>query len=137
MAKIRQIRANNSDYGAHRIYLELKFFHGYTGSYYVILKLCKKHRLMLKKRHHAKGLTKADLAAQASENLIQQNFSAPSPNQKWLGDITEVPTANGKLYEFDNSRLELAGRPLAEETLLGLGHSYQTVTNWHGLRPKL
>lgn len=98
LAKIRQIRANNSDYGAYRIYLDLKIFHDYTGSYYVILKLCKKHHLMLKKRRHPKGLTKADLAAQVSENLIQQNFSASSPNQKWLGDITEIPTANGKLY---------------------------------------
>ncbi|MFZ3100894.1 MAG: DDE-type integrase/transposase/recombinase [Desulfitobacteriaceae bacterium] len=53
---------------------------------------------MLKKKYHAKGITKADLKAQASENLIQQDFSASSPNQKWLGDITEIPTADGKLY---------------------------------------
>lgn len=98
LAMIRQIRANNPDYGAHRIYLDLKLFHDYTGSYYLILKLCKKHHLMLKKKYHAKGITKADPAAQASENLIQQNFSASSPNQKWLGDITEIPTVDGKLY---------------------------------------
>lgn len=53
---------------------------------------------MLKKKHHAKGLTKSDPAAQASENLIQQDFSSSSPNQKWLGDITEIPTSDGKLY---------------------------------------
>ncbi len=53
---------------------------------------------MLKKKYHAKGLTKADPAAQASENLIKQDFSSSSPNQKWLGDITEIPTADGKLY---------------------------------------
>ncbi|MCL5781384.1 MAG: DDE-type integrase/transposase/recombinase [Firmicutes bacterium] len=53
---------------------------------------------MLKKKHHNRGITKADLAAQASENLIQQDFTASSPNQKWLGDITEIPTADGKLY---------------------------------------
>ncbi len=98
LAKIRQIRAENPDYGAYRIYLDLQLFHRYTGSYYLILKLCKQHHLMLKKKHHAKGLTKADLAAQASENLIQQNFNASSPNEKWLGDITEIPTADGKLY---------------------------------------
>ncbi|CDX03129.1 Transposase InsF for insertion sequence IS3 [Desulfitobacterium hafniense] len=98
LAKIRQIRANNSDYGAYRIYLDLKLFHGYIGSYYVVLKLCQQHHLMLKKRRHPKGLTKADLTAQASENLLQQNFRTSSPNQKWLGDITEIPTAHGKLY---------------------------------------
>lgn len=98
LAKIRQIRAENPDYGAHRIYLHLKLYEGYTGSYYVILKLCKLHHLLLKKKQYSKGITKADLAAQANENLIKQDFSAESPNQKWLGDITEIPTADGKLY---------------------------------------
>ena len=98
LAKIRQIRADNPDYGAYRIYLQLKLYEGYTGSYYIILKLCKIHNLMLKKKYNSKGITKADPAAQASENLIKQDFSAASPNQKWLGDITEIPTADGKLY---------------------------------------
>jgi transposase InsO family protein len=98
LAKIREIRAENPDYGPYRIYLHLQLFQGYAGSYYLILKLCKQHNLMLKKRFHAKGVTKADTAAQASENLIQQDFSASAPNEKWLGDITEIPTADGKLY---------------------------------------
>ncbi len=62
------------------------------------LKLCKTYQLMLKKKYHAKGTTKADPTAQAIENLIQQDFSATAPHQKWLGDITEIPTADGKLY---------------------------------------
>lgn len=98
LAKIRQIRADNPDYGAYRIYLCLQIYHDYKGSYYLILKLCKIHDLMLKKKYRPKGLTKADPAAQASENLIKQDFTASSPNQKWLGDITEIPTADGKLY---------------------------------------
>lgn len=98
LAKIRQIRADNPDYGAYRIYLHLQLYQGYTGSYYLILKLCKDYHLMLKKKWRPKGITKADPAAQASANLIQQDFSAATPNQKWLGDITEIPTADGKLY---------------------------------------
>jgi putative transposase len=98
LAKIRQIRADNPDYGAYRIYLDLQLHHGYEGSYYLILKLCKTHHLMLKKKRHAQGITKADPAAQASENLIKQDFTASAHNQKWLGDITEIATADGKLY---------------------------------------
>ncbi len=98
LAKILQLRAENPDYGAYRMYLYLQLYGNYTGSYYVILKLYKSYHLMLKKRRHAKGITKADPAAQASENLIRQDFTAESPNQKWLGDITEIPTAQGKLY---------------------------------------
>ena len=80
LAKIRPIRAENKDYGTYRIYLALQLFYGYTGTYYVVRRLCNTHHLMLKKKHHAKGLTKADPAAQASENLIQQDFSASAPN---------------------------------------------------------
>jgi len=98
LAKILQIRAENPDYGAHRMYLHLQLYDNYTGNYYLILKLYKTHHLTLKKKHHAKGITKADPAAQASKNLIQQDFTAESPNKKWLGDITEIPTAQGKLY---------------------------------------
>jgi len=53
---------------------------------------------MLKKKQYSKGITKADLSAQANENLIKQDFSAELPNRKWLGDITEIPTADGKLH---------------------------------------
>jgi putative transposase len=31
-------------------------------------------------------------------NLLQQDFSASAPNQKWLGDITYIPTQEGFLY---------------------------------------
>ncbi|RWR01237.1 transposase [[Pantoea] beijingensis] len=33
-----------------------------------------------------------------SENLLKQNFSASSPNQKWAGDITYLRTDEGWLY---------------------------------------
>lgn len=123
LAKIREIRAKNPDYGAYRIYLDLKLFHDYTGSYYLVLKLCKGHHLMLKKTFHARGITKADPAAQASENLIKQDFTASSPNKKWLGDITEIPTADGKLYLaaildcFDGA---IVGLSMAEPMRAGL-----------------
>ena len=54
--------------------------------------------LLQKKRRSPNGLTKADCAAQKSENLINQGFTASAPNTKWLSDITEIPTAGGKLY---------------------------------------
>ncbi|MFZ3100812.1 MAG: hypothetical protein WA113_01130 [Desulfitobacteriaceae bacterium] len=76
MAKIRQICAGNPDFGACKIYLDLQLLHGFTGSYYLILKPCRMHHLMLKKKHHAKGISKADPVAQASENLIQQDFTS-------------------------------------------------------------
>ena len=45
-----------------------------------------------------KGITKADAAAEKSENLLQQEFSPENPNEKWLTDITEIPCKDAKLY---------------------------------------
>lgn len=33
-----------------------------------------------------------------SPNLLQRNFTAEKPNQKWVGDITYIPTDEGWLY---------------------------------------
>jgi len=32
------------------------------------------------------------------ENLIEQDFTATAPNQKWVGDINYIPTSEGWLY---------------------------------------
>ncbi|MFD9485232.1 IS3 family transposase [Streptomyces sp. NPDC059991] len=32
------------------------------------------------------------------DDLVQRDFTAPGPNRLWLADITEHPTAEGKLY---------------------------------------
>lgn len=44
------------------------------------------------------GLTKQDRTAPKFPHLLKHNFTADGPNLKWVGDITEVPTAAGKLY---------------------------------------
>jgi transposase InsO family protein len=31
-------------------------------------------------------------------NLLQQDFTAERPNEKWTGDITSIPTTQGWLY---------------------------------------
>lgn len=33
-----------------------------------------------------------------ARNLLEQNFNASRPNEKWSGDITYIPTAQGWLY---------------------------------------
>ncbi|REE78635.1 integrase-like protein [Paenibacillus taihuensis] len=58
----------------------------------------KKHDLLKKAKRYPNGITREDAAAQKSENLIQRDFSSSTPNAKWLSDITEVPSSDGKLY---------------------------------------
>lgn len=47
-----------------------------------------------KKRRGKKGLP----GAPAHDDLVRREFTAPGPNQVWLTDISEHPTAVGKLY---------------------------------------
>lgn len=44
------------------------------------------------------GTTKQDKKAAKFPDLLRRNFTAPAVNCKWVGDITEIPTAEGKLY---------------------------------------
>ncbi len=38
------------------------------------------------------------VGAPKSPDLVHRDFTAPAPNVKWCGDITEIPTDEGKLY---------------------------------------
>ena len=90
---------NKENYGARRVFLRLGHEeYGYTGSYSTVYRVMKANDLLQKKKRASKGLTKEDQMAQKSENLINQDFTATEPNSKWLSDISEVSTADGKLY---------------------------------------
>lgn len=88
----------NWNYGMNRIYLGLKERYDYTGSYCTIARICRENGLVIRRKRRPNGITHADAAAQKAENLIQQDFTAAKPNEKWLTDITEIPCADAKLY---------------------------------------
>ena len=44
------------------------------------------------------GLTRQDKTAPKFPDLLKRNFTAEQPNTRWVGDMTEIPTAGGKLY---------------------------------------
>jgi len=88
----------NANYGVKRIYKYLRNYKAYKGSYSTIYRICRENNLMIRCKRHPKGIAKADSEAPKAENLIKQDFTAQSPNEKWLMDITEIPCKNGKLY---------------------------------------
>jgi len=103
LAKILEVLAENPEnkgnYGARRVHLRLtQPEYGYTRSYATVYRVMKANNLLQKKKRRPNSLTKEDYEAQKNENLISQNFTSSEPNTKWLSDITEVPTAEGKLY---------------------------------------
>jgi putative transposase len=44
------------------------------------------------------GLTRQDKTAPKFPDLLKRDFTATAPNRRWVGDMTEIPTAAGKLY---------------------------------------
>lgn len=102
MAQIKQVLEeddeNGDNYGVQRIFLALRNNKGYTGSYSTVCRVCRESGITLPKKRKPNSLTEADKDAQKSENLINQDFTAHEPNEKWLSDITEVPCSDGKLY---------------------------------------
>ncbi len=47
---------------------------------------------------HRKGLTRQDAKASKFPDLVHRDFTAMASNVRWCGDVTEIPTDEGKLY---------------------------------------
>jgi transposase InsO family protein len=64
-----------------------------------------------------RSLTRPDKAADPIPDLIKRDFSAEAIDQRWCGDLTEIPTDEGKLYlatVLDLGSRRLAGFALGE-----------------------
>lgn len=100
LVKIREIYAetpDNRNYGIGRMKLALEQ-RGVQVSRSGVRRAMKRGGLLKAARRRSNSLTRADASAQKAENLIQRDFSAQAPNQKWLTDITQIPCLDGKLY---------------------------------------
>jgi len=51
-----------------------------------------------RKAKRIKGLTRQDKTAPKFPDLLKRDFTAAAINSRWVGDITEISTAEGKLY---------------------------------------
>ena len=54
--------------------------------------------LVARKVKRRRGLTRQDRTAPKFPDLVRRDFTATAPNLKWCGDMTEIPTGDGKLY---------------------------------------
>lgn len=95
---LREDEENGENYRVRRIISWLRLHRGYTGGFWRIYRICQEHHLIIRRQRRFNSLTKADRQAEKSENLINRDFTAAKPNQKFLTDITEIPCTDGKLY---------------------------------------
>ena len=84
-------------YGSPRIYQVMRKL-GLMCSKNRVARLMKAEGLRAKQVKRYKSTTKRNRSHRAAANLLNQDFSAEGPNQRWLADITYIPTQEGWLY---------------------------------------
>jgi transposase InsO family protein len=101
--------ASKRTYGSPRIHADL-LDEGWKVSVNTVAESMRRQGLQGRKPKRPKGLTRQDKKAAKFPDLLKRDFNAAAPNLKWCGDITEIPTDEGKL--FLASVLDLCGRRL-------------------------
>jgi putative transposase len=98
---IKKIKAVHEDswetYGSPRVYQELKA-QGISCGENRVARLMQSHGIRAKQVKRKKMTTKANAAHPVAPNLLNGNFTAERPDEKWLADISYIPTAEGWLY---------------------------------------
>ena len=84
-------------YGSTRIYKELKS-QGVSCTRLTIIKRMQAMNLVAKAKKKFKVTTHSKHSLAVNDNILDQDFSATFPNQKWVSDISYIPTAEGWLY---------------------------------------
>jgi len=93
----RRFTDSDRSYGSPRIFTDLVEA-GWKISEKTVAESMQRQGLYGRKPKRRKGLTKQDKTAPKFPDLLQRNFTAEAPNQKWCGDVTEIATDEGKLY---------------------------------------
>jgi transposase InsO family protein len=101
--------ASKRTYGSPRIHADL-LDEGWKISVNTVAESMRRLGLQGRKPKRPRGLTRQDKKAAKFPDLLKRDFTATAPNLKWCGDITEIPTDEGKL--FLASVLDLCGRRL-------------------------
>ncbi len=99
LVHLRAIRVETHEtYGSPRMHAEL-VARGQTCSVNRVARLMRLNHLPARhKRPFHPKTTCPDLTRSVAPNRLAQDFTADAPNQKWLGDITYIPTGQGWLY---------------------------------------
>jgi transposase InsO family protein len=84
-------------HGSPRLHADL-VEDGWVVSEKTVAASMRRQGLVARKIKRRNGLTRQDRTAAKFPDLLRRDFTAQRPNAKWVGDITEIPTAAGKLY---------------------------------------
>ncbi len=100
---VREIRRaqvkHRGRYGRRRMTPEVSDVLGRPINHKRIGRLMREHELSSRKRRRFRVVTTDSKHAHpVAPNVLERDFAARAPNQKWLADLTYVPTDEGWLY---------------------------------------
>jgi transposase InsO family protein len=107
--------AHRQAYGSPRVTVELRR-RGRRVNRKKVERIMRERGIVGWTRRRRRSLTKADVSAPPAPDLIGRDFTAAAPGQKFVGDITYLPTEEGWLYlatAIDLHTREVAGHAMA------------------------
>jgi putative transposase len=84
-------------HGSPRLVADLRDA-GWTLAEKTVADSMRRQGLIARRIKRRNGLTRQDKTAPKFPDLLKRDFTAERPNSRWVGDMTEIPTAAGKLY---------------------------------------
>ena len=94
----RRFDASGGTYGSPRVRADLLADGWRVSKKSVEASMARQGLVARPSRGRRRGLTRPDKAAAPIPDLVKRDFTAAAINHKWCGDLTEVPTDEGKLY---------------------------------------
>jgi len=89
---------NPETYGSPRVWVDL-IEDGWKVSVNTVAASMRRQGLVGRApKRRRRSLTRPDKAAAPIRDLVKRDFDAAAINKKWCGDLTEIPTDEGKLY---------------------------------------
>ena len=88
---------SHQTYGSPRIHAELEA-RGFRVGKNRVARLMRAADIRARRKKRRRITTDSQHSFPVAPNLLRRDFRAEAPNQKWLGDITFIPTAEGWLY---------------------------------------
>ena len=88
--EVEKIHMESPDKGYRRIRDDLQRYHGIDVNDKRVLRICRKTGIKSTIKYANEGCTQqADKPQFIAENILNREFTADAPNQKWLTDVTE------------------------------------------------
>jgi len=99
LAQLIQVAHQHSrgTYGSPRVHAELQA-EGHKVGRKRVARLMRSQALAARRRRRFKVTTRVHPDRQPAPNVLDQQFHATRPNEKWLADTTYIPTREGWLY---------------------------------------